>query len=1238
MNSSATQRIRRLAFAFALALLAFTGPLWGADPFAWRPTNGGRVATLPPSPPGRTGFTLMPNASTGIAFTNRLTFEKSAANQNLLNGAGLAVGDYDGDGWCDVYFCNLGGSNALYRNLGNWRFADVTVSAGVALSELASTGATFANVNGDAQLDLLVTSCGGGNRLFLNQGQGRFQEVALPPGIVTRPGSTTMALADIDGDGDLDLYLANYGENSILRTGGTISTRTVNGQEVVVGRYRNRVKIVDGKMIELGEPDVLYLNDGQGHFTPVSWTDGQFLDEEGRPLSEAPWDEGLTALFHDLNGDGAPDLYVCNDFQTPDRIWINDGHGRFRALPSDAIRSTCNFAMCADVADLNRDGYDDVFVADMLSRYHELRMRQMDGSDRHLPTIGPSTERHQIRRNTLFLARGDGTYADIANYARVDASDWTWCAVWLDVDLDGYEDLLTGNGHAFDTQDLDAFERTRTMGRQTMAEKQQNLMLYPKLDTPNSIFRNRGNLTFEETGDAWGFASTQVTHSIALADLDNDGDLDLALNCLNAPPVLYRNDTTAARVAIRTKGLPPNRQGIGARVVVRGGAVPMQSQEMICGGHYLSGSDPLRVFAAGSSTNRLTIEVTWRSGRRSRIADAPANCIYEIDEAAALPPMPAAAAPGNATAASAVRTLDRSGSAQTLLFRELLPAPGPIHTGGPFNDFERQPLLHRNYSQLGPGVAWVDLDQDGHDDLVLGSGRGGALAVYRGDGRSGFAPWTNAPWNTPVSDDLTALAAWTPSAGKRALLVGQANYESAPQHPSALLCVTAQQPPETVASLPDSLGAVAVADVDGDGDLDVFAGGRIVAGRYPEAPRSTLFLNQNGKLVPAPGAQVALQSVGLVSDAVFSDLDSDGRPDLVLACEWGPVRIFHNDAGTLREITAACGLEAYTGWWSGVNVGDFDGDGRLDLVAANWGLNSSYYQPTPAAPLRLYYGDFDGNATMDLLEAWSDALTGRIVPRRDLLVTGAAMPGLRGRFATHAAYAKADVPSIIGPGFPQARELKAATLASTVFLNRSNRFVAVPLPPEAQFAPAFAVAVADFDGDGREDIFLSQNFFAMRVEEPRLDSGRGLWLQGQGDGQFRAVTASGIQIYGEQRGAAVGDFDEDGRPDLAVAQNGATTRIYRNQGGRPGLRVRLRGAPANPDGTGAQLRVLAGTVAGPVREVHAGGGYWSQDSAVPVLAIAESAASPLQLWIRWPGGRVATIPIPPSVREMEVRP
>jgi hypothetical protein len=1057
-------------------------------------------------------------------------------------------------------------------------------------------------------------------------------------GLTSDTGSMSLALADVDGDGDLDLYVANYGAVSLLRSGGRAEMKKVGDQWVVTGPYGKRLRFVDGRLEEVGEADVLYLNDGHGRFAAVPWNSDFFLDEDGRP-KPAPLDFGLSVQMRDLNGDRAPDIYVCNDFQTVDRIWLNDGHGRFRALPRLAMRKQCFSSMGVDFADLDRDGFLDFCATEMMSHDHARRLRQIVGMTPMTPLPGRFENRPEVPRNTLFWNRGDDTFAELANYAGIPASDWTWQPVFLDVDFDGFEDLLIVNGMMHDVQDRDVLARIRTLGRQSPEESRTNLLMYPPFLTPNYAFRNRHDLRFEDTSSAWGFNSTQISQGMALVDLDNDGDLDIVINCLNGPPLLLRNESAAPRVAVRLKGLPPNTCGIGGGVRVRGGPVDPQFQEILAGGHYLSSDDPMRTFAAGSASNQLTIEVAWRSGKNSLLRDAAPGYVYEFDEAAADAPSPAAppAAP------------------PPMLFRDASPALGHVHHEELFNDFARQPLLTRLLSWLGPGVAWADLDGDGQDELAIGTGRGGRVEVYdwAADGRF-QALAANRRWQ--AADDTTGMALWTGADGGAVLLVGLANYESEATNGPALLQVSVADGRCTINALAQtnlaaagaSPGPLAVADVDADGTLDLFVGMRVVPGAYPQCFGSRLYRQVAGSLVLDFTNSAVLAEAGMVSGAAWSDLDGDGYPDLILACEWGPIRVFHNERGRLVPWnppltwpTASTlnpqlsTLNQLTGWWSSVACGDFDEDGRLDLVAGNWGLNDAY-QASAEHPLQLYYGDLAGQGTIDLIEAYYAPDVGTDVPRRSLNALGQAFPFLAGHYATHASFATASITDLLKLLPNPAHRTAATTLETMLFLNRGANFVPVPLPAEAQWAPVFGIVVADADGDGHEDIFLAQNFFALRPEWPRLDAGRGLWLMGDGQGHFQPMPGqkSGVTVYGEQRGAAAGDFNADGRVDLVVAQNGALTRLFENVGARPGLRVRLQGTPGNPWGIGAMVRLSDGERWGAARLVTAGSGYWSQNSTVQVMG---SARAPKRLAVTWPGGQRAEVQVPAGSREITVQ-
>jgi hypothetical protein len=1224
------------------------------------------------------GFTRLNSIETGIRFTNGVSLEAVAKNRLIEDGSGVAAGDVNGDGLCDLYFGNLEGKNALFLNTGGFRFIESTEPAGIACPGQATTGVALADLDGDSDLDLLVNGWGVGPRLFLNDGKGHFSE-KNDAGLQRNSGARSIALADIDADGDLDLYVTNYRPTTSRDEPQTIRISRRGKTYEVPPAFRERFAAdaneIGGVVLnEFGEPDRLYRNLGSGRFEEIPWTDGNFLDHQGRALTAPPRDWGLSAMFRDLNQDGAPDLYVCNDFHSPDRLWLNDGAGRFLEAPATALRKNSWAAMAVDFADINGDGLDDFFVAEMLGSTRVRRHTQRDNVESpgilHRGwgwTPGEVTQVTSAMRNTLFLNLGGGHFAEAAYYAGVQASDWTWGAAFLDVDLDGYPDLLIANGHVRDHLNSDIQSRLAQAGAPRNAADRKVLFgQIPRLSLPNRIFRNRGDVTFEDRSTDWGFDESGVSVGMALADLDNDGDLDVVLNNMDANASILRNDSTRPRLAIRTRGRAPNTGGIGARIRVFASGLPQQSQEIIGGGRYLSSDDGVRSFAASHSTNRVTVEIVWRNGQRNTFSNQVPNQILTLIEAADNSPSqrakPTKVVDGsNSWYASFPRSTDWIQQASNSISKPVITSRKPlfedvsgrldlVSTHRPDNELTRQPLLPRKLSHAGPGVSCSDINGDGHDDIIFPASHPDPAQLRINDGTGNFVRAAIPATSQELSSEQTTFLSWMTGPGTGMMVAGVSRSETSQKSPVNLAVYTLSGSEIRAVSGPElsgNTGPIAAADVDSDGDLDIFVGGQPEPGRYPLAARSTLLRQNEGRFLRDDRDRALFETVGLVNGAVWTDLHNDGWPDLILAGEWGPIRVFENQKGQLTEwdpplhfdgvaakAASITKLSALSGWWTGVAAGDFNGDGRLDIVAGNWGRNSKYQEFIDGG-LRLYHGELADGSTGDLLETYWDPGLGKEVPWRDFFTLSRAFPMVAQKIRSYAAFATNSIQELFGTTLTRATRLEAVTLDSVVFLNLGDRWEAHPLPLLAQFAPGFSPAVADFDGDGAEDLFLSQNSFAMDKESGRLDSGRGLLLRGDGRGNFSEVPAdvSGIALAGEQRGAAVGDFDEDGRVDLLVAQHAAPAKLFYNREARPGLRVRLIGPTGNRQGIGAHVRLGDGTHFGPVREIHAGSGYRSQDSPVVVLAVPSGAT---QLRVRWPGGRVTETKVPSGSREAVV--
>ncbi|AOS43596.1 FG-GAP repeat protein [Lacunisphaera limnophila] len=1131
------------------------------------------------APAGRTLFTALSPEATGIKAMNHYGDPQMWGKHytELMNGSlgtGVAVADFDRDGRPDVFVVSKTGPGRLFRNLGDWKFADVTVTAGLAApADLLRTdrpewtqGAAWADVNNDGWLDLYVCRFAAPNLLYISRGDGTFQEEAQRRGLAVTDASGLGTFFDYDRDGWLDVYV----QTNLLDT-----VKAPNGQR-----------------------DYLFHNRGDGTFEDVTVRAG--ITDENLAHGTAVWD-------HD--GDGWPDLYVANDFTAPDKLYRNNRDGTFTDVIHRVVPVMPYSSMGADQGDLNNDGRPDLLVADMAATSHEKDHRGMAYS-RTLKTGTPEPaagEALQTSRNTLFLNTGTGRVLEAAHLAGLDATDWTWSVRFEDLDNDGRVDLHVTNGMIREYQNVDLLDRM--VMAETFPERVGLMRGSPKLAEANLAYRNLGDLRFEEVGAAWGLNQTGVSFGAAYGDFDGDGDLDVIYANHEDHPTVLRNDSpTGHRLVIALRGTVSNRYGVGGTVRIET-ATGSQVRTLTLARGYLSSSEPILHFGLGEETiiTRLTVE--WPSGHTQRFTDIRAERKLTITEPAGLarPAAPPVASPTQFTAVKAATGLDLKAEESF--------------------DQESQPLVPVRFDRLGPALALGDLNQDGQTDLVLGgTGRSPAQIVLRAAER--FATAGNLP-ASPV-DDGPLLLLDADGDGLPDLLQTKAGVNRAANSPYFQPVLHHNSGagftpvPDALPTLPLSVGAAVAADFDRDGRLDVFLGGRVLPGRYPQPPRSALLRNTGGRFEDVTDTLApALREAGLVRSALWSDVDGDGWVDLLLALEWGGVRYFRNDAGRgFSDQSAAAGFAAAgDGAWTSLAAADFNGDGRLDYAAGNTGLNT-LTQP----PALIFLGNFKGGNALQLVEAYQEG--DKLYPRRTRKELGGQIPAILQRFPRNDPYARATLPDLLGADrLAAARRFAATELQSGVFLSQpggSYRFS--PLPRIAQIAPIQGMVAGDFDGDGLADLYAVQNSFAPNPGVGRFDGGLSQLLRGDGRGTFTAVepAQSGLVVPGDAKALVVLDLDADGWPDFLLSRNNATTLAWRNEGipGRHSFQVRLRGRPGNATAIGARLQLALTDGTTQFAEISAGGGYYSQSDTGAFFGWSQGNP-PRRLTVRWPDGTIS---------------
>ncbi len=1222
-------------------------------------TTGERASAAPPPPaitstplPPRGGaeaatlFTRLPAAATGVEFENRFEWEHALRHlyAHGYAGGGVAVGDYDGDDRPDIYLVSQTGHDRLYRQVGGFRFEDVTARAGLPdagdpdASPEWGTGAIFADVDDDGRLDLYVCNYDAPNRLYMNNGDGTFAEEAADRGLAFDGASVMAGFADYDRDGDLDVYLLT---NRIYPGGGLDHPRTAHDErgrvQVAPGHEESfaiQERLIDGRVekyvVKAGQRDRLYRNDGTGRFTDVS--------EEAGITGLHP---GLSATWWDHDHDGWPDLYVANDFWDADRLYRNNGDGTFTDVLAERVPHTPWFSMGADVGDLNNDGRFDFIAADMSATTHfvsKLMMGDMNESRWFLESAEP----RQYMRNAVYLNTGTDRFMEVAYLTHLASTDWTWSVKIGDFDNDGLCDVFVTNGtanHSFDpdlTRRLRGLEQTQDrMGlRDPVARWEQQWKVYrtvPPRKEVNLALRNRGDLDFERVSEAWGLDLEGISFGAAKADLDRDGDLDLVVSNVDEPVAIYRNDGAGGhRVLLRLRGAASNRDGLGATVHLRT-AKAKQVRYVTTARGYMSADEPLVHFGLGDEETIASLAVEWPSGHVQQFADLAADRFYTVHE----PPGAVTVTPPLEPVAPAFREV----ATAIGLDADFRPEP-------PYDDFEREPLLPAKLSQRGPGLAWGDADGDGDDDVYIGGPAGVAGRLLVNDGGA-FEPAPPGPWLAHTArEDIAPLWIDADSDGDLDLFVASGSVECAAG--DARLgdrlylndgAGTFTDATERLPATTDSAGAAVAADWDGDGDVDLFVGARSVPGRYPETPVSRLLRNDGGRFVDvttdvAPG----LEHAGLVTGALFSDADGDGRPDLFVTLEWGPVAYWRNTGDGFVDATSEAGLADRLGWWNAITGGDLDRDGDIDYVVMNTGLNTKY-KASAEKPALLYAGDFDGTGTTALVEAKEG--DGRLLPVRGLSCSSEAMPIVRERMPTYRDFAAATLPEIYTEErVEEATVYKATELAGGVLMNEGgSHFTWRPLPRLAQAAPGYGVLAGDFTGDGNPDVYFVQNSFAREPETGHWDGGVSLLLRGDGAGNLDPVwpAESGLVVAGDAKGLAWVDLDRDGRPDFVTTRNDRAPAAFLNDSGAAFLAVRLAGPPGNPTAIGARVTAVHEDGSTQTQEIYGGGGYLSQSAPELYFGSGGPAGRVVEVRIGWTGGTTTNHAIEAGATRLTLR-
>ena len=1042
-------------------------------------------------------FTRLDKSATGINFNNTL-FEDGPLNVSnyiyFYNGGGVAVGDINNDGLQDILFTGNMVRNRLFLNKGNLIFEDITKQSGVDQMQGWCTGATMADINGDGKLDIYICRSADinperrKNLLFINNGDLTFKESAAQYGLADNGYSTQAGFFDYDKDGDLDCFIINH----------SLQKYTAGVQD-------------NPELRNERNPDFatkLYRND-HNHFTNVS-------DSAGITSNVLTF--GLGLAISDVNNDGWQDVYVSNDFNEPDYLFINNRNGTFTESLGKCMDEISLYSMGSDVADYNNDGYTDLVTLDMMPE--DNRTQKMHSGAENFDKFQILFDKgfyYQYSRNMLQKNNGDGTFSEVAQLAGVSNTDWSWTALFADYDNDGNKDLFVSNGYVKDYTDMDFLRYSvdrviRNMNHDSVDGIPEYIQKMPTNVIPNYIYKNNGDGTFTKQTKEWGFEKPVVSAGSAYADLDNDGDLDLVINNSNDYADVYRNNSEATKennfLKINLQGSAGNSRGIGAKIkVFCKDTVYYQEQSPVRG--FQTSVDPVLNFGIGRHKMADSVIVIWPDDNMQKLTNINANTaliIKSIDAKDKFSYVPAAV--------------------QKIISTDTLAAIS--HTENGFNDFTSQLLLINYLSRQGPCIQQADLNGDSLSDLFTGGAKGFPSKIFIQQPNGTFAESVQPALAADAgSEDVAAAFFDADNDGDADLYVGSGGYEFE-QSDSLLqdrLYINNGKAGFAKASnaLPrmlTSTGCVKAADIDGDGDVDIFTGGRLVPGMYPVTPRSYVLLNDGkGNFADATDAVCStLKNIGMVTDAAWVDVNADKRPDLVVAGEWMPVKVFINQNGKLADASKDFIKFESSGWWNKIYAADMDADGDSDLILGNIGLNAQF-RANAKQPLSIYYKDFDNNGSVDPVFCYYIQGVSYPAASRDDLAD--QLPFIKKKFLEYKGYSTATINDIFTKEQLQDANILQAGLMETIYLENQGAkgFVMHKLPAEAQYAPVYGMVALDANKDNKKDLLLLGNNTWTRIKFGRYSANHGILLTGDGKGNFTYVPqpASGLNIRGNVR-------------------------------------------------------------------------------------------------------------------------